>query len=63
MAYDTRPVPIPRPKRKKSPAKPMPRPKNAPKIGDRNEANMRSPYVVRNGKMVLRQQLGNFASE
>lgn len=41
----------------------MPRPKNAPKIGDRNEANMRSPYVVRNGKMVLRQKLGNFVSE
>ena len=49
MAYDKRPIPIPRPKRKKSPAKPMPR----PKIGDMNEANMRSPYVVKDGKMVL----------
>ena len=37
---------------------PIPTPK--PKIGDRREAASKSPYTVKNGKMVM---TGNYASD
>lgn len=37
---------------------PMSKPK--PKIGDKNEAGSKSPYTVKNGKMVM---TGNYASD
>lgn len=43
---------------KKSKGMPLPKPK--PKIGDMNEAASKSPYTVKNGKMVM---TGNYASD
>lgn len=38
----------------------MPLPKPKPKIGNMNESASKSPYTVKNGKMVM---TGNYASD